>query len=276
MNVEQVLNKKEVPFIPKGKDFIVRCLNPEHDDSNPSMRIDQITGIFNCFSCGYKGNIFSLYGEAVNGLSLKRELLKRKIQDKAVETVGLSIPRSAVPYVGNWRNIRPETYTHFEAFQSHEEDYIGRLVFPIRDISGRIRAFCGRHTTGGTPKYYFTPRKAKLPIFPSPQPYEGTIILVEGIFDAINLYDKGITNASCIFGTNNFQPEKAALLKIQGVDTVIVMMDGDEAGQKAAENIKKICEEADLKVKNLKLGNDLDPGALSQKQVDKLKVTLYK
>ena len=37
--------------MPKGKDYVVSCLNPEHDDKNPSMRIDQITGIFNCFSC---------------------------------------------------------------------------------------------------------------------------------------------------------------------------------------------------------------------------------
>jgi DNA primase len=275
MNVESLLNSKNIPFLPKGKDFVVSCLNPEHADRNPSMRVDQITGIFNCFSCGYKGNVFTLYGEETNALQLQREMLKRKIQEKSVETVGLSFPRNYEPYSGSWRNIRPETYIHFEAFLSHQEEHIGRIVFPIRDISGRIRAFCGRHTTGGTPKYYFSPKKVKLPIFPAVKPYNGTIILVEGIFDAINLYDKGITNASCIFGTNNFQKEKADLLKIQGVDKVIVMLDGDEAGQKASENIKKICEESELLSMNVKLGANLDPGALSQKQVDKLKLKLY-
>ena len=61
MNVEELLQSKHVPFMPKGKDYVVSCLSPEHDDSNPSMRIDQITGIFHCFSCGYKGNRFCAF-----------------------------------------------------------------------------------------------------------------------------------------------------------------------------------------------------------------------
>ena len=56
MNVEELLIKQDVPYIPKGADFEVSCLNPDHPDRNPSMRIDRITGIFNCFSCEFKGN----------------------------------------------------------------------------------------------------------------------------------------------------------------------------------------------------------------------------
>ena len=73
MNVEELLNEKEIYFVPKGKDFLVRCISPDHDDGNPSMRIDQITGIFQCFSCGFKGNIFYHFGEKANQLQLKRE-----------------------------------------------------------------------------------------------------------------------------------------------------------------------------------------------------------
>ena len=79
MTVEELLTSKDVYFIPKGADAIVRCLNPEHDDRNPSMRIDKITGVFQCFSCGYKGNIFTHFGEKANQLQLRRELLKKKI-----------------------------------------------------------------------------------------------------------------------------------------------------------------------------------------------------
>ena len=94
MNVEELLNQKQVPFTPKGKDFVVKCLNPEHDDSNPSMRIDQIDGRFNCFACGYKGNLFTFFGEAASGFQLKRETMKRKIQEKKAESVGLSFPHN--------------------------------------------------------------------------------------------------------------------------------------------------------------------------------------
>ena len=79
MNVEDLLLQKGVPYIPKGKDFVVKCLNPEHEDRNPSMRIDQIDGRFNCFSCDFKGNLFTFFGEKFGGLQLKRDLLTKKI-----------------------------------------------------------------------------------------------------------------------------------------------------------------------------------------------------
>ena len=53
MNVEELIQKKKIPYRLQGADIVVGCLNPEHDDSNPSMRIDKITGIFHCFSCGF-------------------------------------------------------------------------------------------------------------------------------------------------------------------------------------------------------------------------------
>ena len=82
MNVEDLLLAKSIQYLPKGKDFVVRCLNPEHDDRNPSMRIDQIDGRFNCFACEFKGNIFSFFGGKVSGIQMKRDILKKKIQEK--------------------------------------------------------------------------------------------------------------------------------------------------------------------------------------------------
>jgi DNA primase len=81
MNVEELLIKQKIPFIPSGKDFLVSCLNPDHDDSNPSMRIDKVIGIFQCLSCGYKGNIFYKFGQKPNKMDIMRENLKRKIQE---------------------------------------------------------------------------------------------------------------------------------------------------------------------------------------------------
>ena len=46
MNVEDLLSKRNIHYTPKGRDFLVSCINPEHEDRNPSMRIDQITGVF--------------------------------------------------------------------------------------------------------------------------------------------------------------------------------------------------------------------------------------
>ncbi len=274
MTVEELLVSRQVYFVPKGADAIVTCLNPEHADSSPSMRIDKITGIFNCFSCGYKGNIFTHFGEKANQLQLRRELLKKRIREKRSESVGLSFPKGSVPYVGNWRDIKPETYKRFEAFQHHDTDHIGRVVFPVRDISGRIVSFNGRHTTGGTPKYMISPAGAKLPLYPIVEPIQGSIILVEGIYDMVNLHDKGLTNAVCTFGTKNINEDKLRMLSIQGVEEVIIFFDGDTAGQDAAKEVKEMVERVGLTSRNVGL-KDTDPGALPLQSVQTLKRKLY-
>ena len=274
MNVETLLTDKNIYFLPKGGDFLVRCLNPEHEDKNPSMRIDQITGIFNCFSCGFKGNLFNYFGERANQLQQRRELFKKKLIQKRSESVGLSFPQNRLPFVGNWRNIRPETYRKFEAFQHPDPDFLGRIVFPIKDISGKIVAFQGRHTAEGTPKYKFTPPGAKLPFFPVVEFIKGSVILVEGIFDMINLHDKGLTNAVCCFGTNNYNETKLSMLRVQGAEYVEVFFDGDEPGQQAAEKLVSECEKVGLVARNVYL-KETDPGALSQTSVDKLRKKLY-
>lgn len=274
MNVEELLDKKGIEHIPKGQDFLVRCINPEHPDRNPSMRVDQITGVFQCFSCEYKGNLFTHFGEKANQLQLKRELLKKRISEKRAESIGLSFPKNAVPYIGNWRNIRPETYKRFESFNSVDKDFTGRIVFPVRDMSGRIVAFNGRHTAQGIPKYMITPAGARMPLYPVVQPLQGSVILVEGIFDMVNLHDKGLENAVCCFGTKNINTDKLSMLKIQGIDSVDIFFDGDDAGQQAASKVKEMCEEVEMVSRNIHL-KDTDPGALTENQVRKLRDKLY-
>jgi len=274
MTVEELLNSKQIPFIVKGNDYVVHCLNPEHPDRNPSMRIDRIDGKFNCFSCEFKGNIFTHFGEVATGLQVKRNTLIEKIKQKRAESIGLEMPANYLPYVGNWRDISPKTYTKFEAFQHNDTDFTNRINFPIRDMSGKIIAFQGRHTGNGVPKYKFSPPGAKIPLFPRVAPRHGEVVLVEGLFDMLNLHDKGIDNAICCFGTNNINEDKLNILRMQNVHQIAVFFDGDEPGQKAAQNVKSMCEKVDLTCRNIHI-SDLDPGALTQSQVEKLEKRLY-
>jgi DNA primase len=276
MNVEDLLKSKSIPYIPKGKDFVVSCLNPEHPDRNPSMRIDQVTGIFNCFSCQYKGNLFTYFGEKANKMEIRRQLLKKKIDEVRSESIGLQMPEKAMPYVGNWRNIRPETYTDFEAFIHPSKDFVGRICFPVRDRTGRIVAFQARSTGDQQPKYLNSPPGAKMPLFPVVEPIQGRILLVEGIFDVLNLHDKGLTNAVCCFGVKNVTEEKLQVLSVAGIEGVDVFLDNDEAGQTGSAKVRELCEKVGLDSRNIAFGDkSLDAGALVQSQVDKLKSKLY-
>ena len=277
MRVDELLQEKRIDFKVSGQDFVVKCLNPDHEDSNPSMRIDSITGIFNCFSCGFKGNLFKHFGAAANFLEIKRQKLKTSIEEKRSASVGFDFPKGFQPYKGNWRGIQPETYKHFDAFMHHDSQFNGRIVFPIRDITGKVVAFNGRHMTmTEIPKYLIYPPQAKLPLYPSNvKPIKGKVILVEGIFDMVNLWDKGLTNAICCFGTKNIDIEKLSILKMQNISGVDIMFDGDDAGQNAAEDLKIMAEKVGLIPRNINLGQNIDPGGLALAKVSSLRDRLY-
>lgn len=273
--IDEILTSHGIDFRPSGKDYLIRCLSPDHEDRNPSLRVDKTTGIFNCLSCGYSGNIFAHFGEKPDWLQLKRQRLKDAISNKLAETSGLSIPDNAVPFTHDWRGISGETFKKFEAFQHNNPEFIGRVVFPIRGITNKILAFCGRHQGQVDPKYLFHPSGANLPFFPIVKPIQGRIILVEGIMDMLNLHDKGLTNAVCAFGVNKLTVEKINILKIQGVSGIDIFFDNDDAGQNGAEKHKKLLEDNDLVSHNVTYGTIKDPGELTALQVLKLKERLY-
>ena len=81
MDVLELLNKEEVGYTPSGQDYLIRCLNPEHDDSNPSLRVDKVTGVMHCFSCGFRGNVFAHFdAPGISPKELKRKKVKEKIE----------------------------------------------------------------------------------------------------------------------------------------------------------------------------------------------------
>lgn len=275
LTVDKLLTEKNIEFRPSGQDFVIRCLNPEHEDRNPSLRIDVNSGAFNCMSCGFKGNIFKHFNEKPDLLELRRRKVLTAISDKLLETVGLSIPTNAVPFDQDWRGISAETFKRFGAFQHNNPEFIGRVVIPLKDVTSRIVAFCGRHQSQVDPKYLFYPPKAKIPLFPIVKPINGDVIIVEGIFDMLNLHDKGLTNAVCAFGVTTITEDKINLLRIQGVQSVTILFDSDEAGKKGADKAKELCDKLDFPAEIKTLKNVKDPGELTASQVLSLKEKLY-
>ena len=287
MKIEDILDKNNIEYVTRGKDFLVKCLNPEHDDNNPSMRIDRLKGIFGCYSCGFSGNIYSHFGETNNTyLSAKTITLKEKIEE-LMWSKPISLPLDAAWFTEDFRGIKGETFEKFKAFTTNYiEDLEGRLVIPITDINNKIVALNGRYMYSNlSPKYKFYPSGAKLSLFPAaPKLIENSIILVEGLFDMLNLQDKGLTNAVCTFGTSfgNVKKkqkqqdniDKLLTFRYQGVQKIIILFDGDEAGRVAASNLESyISKSFDTEV--IVLDDGVDPGDLTQFQVTKLKEKLY-
>lgn len=274
--IDEILRSRGIEFRPSGKDYLIRCLNPEHEDKNPSLRVDKTTGIFNCLSCGFCGNIHDHFGEKANWLQIRRERLKDLLSAKLTETTGLSVPENAVPFDRDWRGISGATFKRFEAFQHNNSEFIGRVVIPVRSITGKITAFCGRHQGQETPKYLFHPSGVSLPLFPVVKPIQGKIIITEGILDMMNLHDKGLTNAVCAFGVNKVTVEMLNVLKIQGIYGIDIFYDNDEAGHAGTEKLKELLDRNELTHRTVVYdGNIKDPGELTALQVINLKEKLY-
>ncbi|MCK4593860.1 DNA primase, partial [bacterium] len=119
-----------------------------------------------------------------------------------------------------------------------------RLVFPVREPRGRVIGFGGRDLSDGedVPKYINSPE--------SPVYHKGSVLygldlarkglrgtpalLVEGYIDVISLYSTGFTTAVAPLGTA-LTEEQAKLLGRFAADWgVVVLFDGDAAGQAAA------------------------------------------
>lgn len=280
--VLELIQKNSLEYKVSGRDYLIKCLNPEHPDSNPSFRVDRISGVAHCFSCGFKTNLFKYYGVFTNTVPIKIAQLKEKLAAIKTMATGLELPKGATPFTRTFRGITPSTLKRFEAFYTTEfEKLEDRICFPVKDITGKTQVFVGRHTlSNGNPRYVNYPSGVTMPLFPaSVPPGHSSMVLVEGLFDMLNLYDKGLENVVCAFGTNTLHKDtKLKLLpfKAQGVTNIYILFDGDEAGEKAAALLKPLIEASEFIVEIIKLPDGTDPGELDQENVDSIREYIKK
>ena len=143
----------------------------------------------------------------------------------------------------------------------------GRVTFPIRDVRGRVLGFGGRALAPDQePKYLNTPEspifKKRDAFFGFPQALEpirrsDRAIVVEGYFDLIALHRAGIDGVVATCGTS-LTPEHASGLR-RRTKNVVLLFDGDEAGQKAALRALEILLPEGLRVRAAVLPAGDDP-----------------
>jgi DNA primase len=271
--VLELINKNGLSFNVSGRDYLIKCLNPQHEDSNPSFRVDRVSGVAHCFSCGFKTNLFKFYGVFTNPIPIKIAALKEKLAELKTNNTGLELPNGHTPWTKQFRGISPATLKYFGAFYTSQVEKLqDRIIFPIKDITGKNVVFVGRHTLSqGNPRYVNYPSGVKIPVFPAhlPSGYS-SMVIVEGIFDMLNLYDKGLENVVCAFGTNTLQndtKQKLLPFKAQGITHMYLLFDGDDAGRKAAQTLKPILEQEGFIVEVVNLPDDTDPGELDEEDV---------
>jgi DNA primase len=164
---------------------------------------------------------------------------------------------------------------HFDLFRD-------RLMFPILNSMGEVLAFGGRIIEQGEPKYLNSP---ETPVFTKGRVLYGLnqtarhirsedqVIIVEGYMDLVGLYQAGIKNVAATLGTA-LTADHAKIIK-RLTRNVLVLFDGDQAGQDAAERSLPLLLQADLYPKGLILPQGLDPDDYVRKfGADALKVLM--
>lgn len=120
-----------------------------------------------------------------------------------------------------------------------------RVMFPLKNLSGKIVGFSGRALTESkdNPKYVNSPdtlvfKKEEVIYHLSDalaQNPEKEVILVEGFFDVVALFNAGFKNACATMGTTLTETNLNML--VNNTKSIVLMYDGDGPGQKAAENV---------------------------------------
>jgi DNA primase len=208
-------------------------------------------------------------------------LTKRGISDATMQVF-------RVGYVGNeWTSLTD--YLKSKKFSDREiidaglgksnerggvtDKFRNRIMFPIADSAGRVVAFSGRsfgeHASSEAPKYLNSPETALFHKSHILYGYDkakiemrklGCAILVEGQMDLILSHQAGWSNTVAVSGTA-FTPEHATLVK-RMTDNVVLALDADPAGIKAAGKAARVALSKGLNVKVAQLPTGLDPADL--------------
>lgn len=157
-----------------------------------------------------------------------------------------------------------------------------RLMFPIIDVRGNVIGFGGRimNSDSSAAKYLNSPetlifnkRKNLFALNYAKKSKQGFLILVEGYMDAISLHQYGFDCAVASLGTA--LTEDGAALLSRYTDQVVLIYDGDSAGQNATQRAIPILEKAGLQVKVLKMRDAKDPDEFLKKYgADRFKLLL--
>ena len=204
----------------------------------------------------------------------KAYLEKRGIKPEVIETFRLGYAPEG------WRNLRDHLQREKVPLKHAEQAgllvsrkdgdfydrFRGRLMFPIEDVNGNVIAFGGRIIGEGEPKYLNSPES---PLYVKGRNLYGlaraknairrdeTLIIVEGYFDLLALWNHGIPNVAATLGTALTREHVDLIKRYTG--SVALTFDADTGGKAALERSMSLFLERGLRAKAVVLPDGKDP-----------------
>ena len=274
---------------------VFRCFSPEHEDKHPSMSFYKKANICNCFACGQKYNIFSLVGmeyglkgfkdqkEKVIELYKNRELIQNVNETiYSKKNIEVELDSHSLQKEKNKR-IYPELdYYYLECKKRiNETDYLQKRGIS-KEVQDKYNIGYDPAFKNGTWKaiiiptthYSFTARNTdinsedrlrkvgKSEIFnywELEQNKKENFYIVEGEIDALSIIEAD-KKAISLGSVNNINLFISKLKNDLPGNKFYLMLDNDEQGIKAQEELYSKMKELNLNVENTKvLGKYKDP-----------------
>ena len=151
----------------------------------------------------------------------------------------------------------------------------GRVIFPIRDTQGRTIAFGGRilpqFAAENSAKYINSPETRlfsksdqlyALDIARHNITQSREITVVEGYTDVVMCHQHGVGDVVAVLGTALNERHLPVLRRF--ADTVYLILDGDEAGQRRTNQILELFVAAQMDLRILTLPEEFDPDEFLQ------------
>ena len=134
------------------------------------------------------------------------------------------------------RGISAGTAWHFgTGFFPGSGSMAGRIVIPIHDEGGKLVAYAGRSVDGAKPRYRFPAGFMKSAIlFNLHRVSSDEVVVVEGFFDCINVWQAGHQNVIALMGSSLSAHQERLLSRFT---RIILFLDGDDAGVQATRVI---------------------------------------
>ncbi len=209
----------------------------------------------------------------------KSYLDKREIAAKTRDLFGLGYaPQGGFLEVAGKSGFKPELVVKAGLASEKEgravDKFRDRLMVPICSLSGAVLGFGGRDLSGNSPaKYMNSPEtliynKSEIlfGLHNSRKAIskENSVILVEGYFDVISMFQSGVENVVAISGIA--LSEVQAKLLARYTKSAYVCLDGDAAGQAATERCIEVLLTQSFSVNVVDLTNEsgekTDPDSL--------------
>jgi DNA primase len=272
LNFAEILERYNVRLARKGKQATGPCPLPAHggDRKKQSFSANLEKGIFQCFSCGAKGNVLDFAclmdgGNPKDGGDLRKSAL-RLSEGGTPPKIGAAPKPSQIivnapldfelkdldpehEHLRQKRKLSPETIKLFGLGFCSRGYFKDRAVIPLHNLDGAHIGYAGRLVddalvSNNNPKYLFPGKRSHKGIDHEFQksvflynanrlkrPVEW-LIVVEGFPSVWWLTQNGFPNCVALMGSSMSEEQKNILpLLISIHGKITLLLDGDEAGR---------------------------------------------